>query len=178
MSRTLKTLLPCVVLLAATAAPAAELPPPELASSLTRLSASLDRLSAALEKNAARSDDASAGQRVQVAVGILGLRMRKVDRLEGEVRGLANEGEEIRNQMEIMKTQFAENDDQRRLEGREMTPEERAMRTQMDVFLVTMEARIRTLDERKSALEAELDAQLRGLSRLEAMLEDWMKQQP
>jgi predicted kinase len=59
-----------------------------------------------------------------------------------------------------------------------MTPEERAMRTQMDVFLVTMEARIRTLDERKSALEAELDAQLRGLSRLEAMLEDWMKQQP
>ena len=152
--------------------------PEDTAAALAKLSASLDRLSAAIERQAAAGEDARAGKRVEVAIGILGLRTRKVDRLEAEIRALGNEGEDIRNQLELMKGQMSEVAERAREEGRETSTEERAMREAMEQGQRMAESRIRTLEERKSAMQAELDNELRGLSRLEAMLEDWLKAQP
>ena len=183
MLRTLRLSLPlAAALLCSSPGRTADPVPEDLSAALSRLSVSLDRLAAAMEKTAAGSDDARAGQRVQVAIGILGLRTRKVERLEAEIRQLGNEGEDIKNQFAVLKAQLEEIDEKRRQEGQEATPDEIAiqqqMKSQMDRGLVFAEARLRTLEERKTALQTELDAELRGLAGLEAMLSDWLKRQP
>lgn len=175
MLRRLPCQLACVLFLLGAPAQASD---DALAGPLERLAASLDRLAAAVEKQASASKDARAAQRVEVAIGILGLRTRKVDRLEAEIRQLGNEGDDLKSQLAVMKGQLEEGDERRRQEARETTAEEREVRQQMDRGLALAEGRVRTLEERKSALQAELDAELRGLSRLEAMLEDWLKDQP
>ena len=159
------------------ASAADEAPPSELAAAVSRLAAAMEHLSAAMEKEAATASDARNGERVQVAVGILGLRLRKVERLEGNVLQLKTETDDLRNQIGIFKTQFSDKDDQRRQEGRDLTDEEKAMRADMERGMAMAESRIKTMEERKAALEAELDAEMRALSGLENILNDWLKQQ-
>jgi len=170
--------LAVVFLFSLTAVSAADDPATgDLAGAVSRLATAMERLSAAMEKQASSTRDTREGERVQVAVEILGLRMRKVERLEGSVAQLKNETDDLRNQLGILKTQFAESDDQRRQEGKELTAEERSMRADMERGLAMAEGRIKTMEERKSGMEAELDAELRGLAGLEAILDDWLKQQ-
>jgi hypothetical protein len=159
------------------AAAADETPPPELAGAVSRLAVAIEHMSVAMDKQAANGSDARDRERVQVAVEILGLRMRKVERLESGALQLKNEADDMRNQLAILKTQISESDDERRQEGRELTAEERTMQVSMQRGLAMAEARIKSMEERKSGLEAELDAELRGLSTLEAILNDWLKQQ-
>ena len=166
-----------LVLFLATAAAAAD-PPDALSASLSRLSAALDRLSVALERDAAQRGGEREAQRVQVAVSILGLRTRKVDGVEAELRGAANEEEDLKGQLAAVQAQLADNEDQRIREGREATEGEREMREQLTRGVRMMEQRIRVLEERRSALQAELSEQLRGLARLEAILNDWLDRGP
>lgn len=148
------------------ASAAADAPATDLAEAVSRLATAMDRMSAAMEKQASTATGAREGERVQVAVGILGLRMGKMDRLEGEVQQARREADEIRGQVAALKAALSR-------AGAEEDPNH----ADIERSLVMLESRLPGLDERKEGLQAELDREARELSRLEAILDDWLKQQ-
>jgi uncharacterized protein YukE len=149
----------------------------ELAGAVSRLAAAMEHLSAALEKQAAAGADAQARDRVQMAVGILQLRTRRADRLEDEIRQFGNEEEDIKSQAGQLQRVLEELNARLRQAGPDNSPAERQQQDDLARSLSLLEARARVIEDRKAALQGELDAELRKLSRLEAILDDWLKQQ-
>src|ERR1043165_3044315 len=121
MNRIAMTLLMFILPLPIWAADAPmEAPPPrDLAAAIDKLAASVDRVLSVLEKELAlRAEDREA-RWIEIAVAIIGLRYRKIDRLESEVQSASREEEESTRQFGFMKAQV----DQLRKQGQTDTGE-------------------------------------------------------
>jgi chromosome segregation ATPase len=149
---------------------------PDLAKSIAALAGAVDRLAGELAKDVAvRAADKEA-RRVEIAVSVMGLRYRKIDRLEGEIQSATREEEESARQLEFMKAQADQLRKQGRTENAELGEGARAEMAIVELRIKSEEDRIAHLRERAGALQNEVAAERRRVASLEALLDRWMEE--
>lgn len=156
--------------------PAQVQPPEGFGTAVEELTASLDRLARLLEKDLAFRSEEREVRRVEVAVGILGLRYRKVDQSEAEIRRISHEEEEFPERMRQVKADLEILDKRGRAEA-----EDGQLSDMMKYAIAEEEMRIRSEEERMARqrerrliLENQLTAEQRRLADLEAILDAWL----
>ena len=165
-----------LVLLLPFSAAAAE-PATDVGAAIDKLATSLDRLAGLLEKDVASRADEKESKRVELAVGIIGVRYRKIERLEEEIQGNTREEEDIAQQTELMKARVEQFTKQERSENGELSPELKSNLALMEIQSKASEDRAAKLRERNSALQAEVAAEKRKVASVEALIDDWMQKQ-
>jgi len=179
MNRMLTSLLVCVAPLQVWAGE----PPVQaelaetLGTAVARLTASLDRLAVLLEKEVELQSEEKEARRVEVAVGIMGLRYRKIDRLEAEIERINREEEEFPELMQLIKADMERLDKQGRAESGQLSEEARDAIAKAELQVRMEEQRITRVRERRLGLQNDLMAEQRRLASLEAVLDAWMEKQ-
>jgi len=163
-------------LLAAEAPPMA-MPPPELGTAIHALTGAVERLAATLERDASSRADEQEDRRVEVAIGILEMRYRKIDRLEAEIQAIGREEEEFERQIGFMKAEVEQLDRQGRAESGQLTVEARGAIDQMELRIRLEEERIARSRERALVLQNDVTAEQRRLAGVEAIIDEWMEKQ-
>ncbi len=150
---------------------------PEMGAALDKLTASVDRLAGLLEKDAAARAGERDGRRVEVAVAILGVRYRKIDRLEDEIRQNEREEEDLTQGIELTKSQRDEFAKLAQSESGDQSQTDRTRLAMVDAQIKSTEDRIAKLHERTGSLQADVAAEKRRVASIEALVEDWMGKQ-
>ena len=179
MSRTLTCVVVLLTSLRVLAADSPSDAPParELGRAVDQLKASVDRLAGLLERDVSTRAEDREARRIEIATSIMGLRYRKIERLEGELQGATREAEDSVRGVELMKAQVDQLRKQGRSENGELTDGAKAEIVVAEVRVKSEEDRIVTLRERASVLQNDLAAERRRLTSLEAMLDAWMERQ-
>ena len=145
--------------------------------SLAKLATSVDRLTGLLEQELKSRDGERESQRIQVILGILGVRYRKIDELETEIRGVESEEDQTREQLALLRSEVDRLEKEARApepaQGRDVASE----KSTMEIRLKIREERAAKLAERKISLQNELMQERRRLVNLETILDAWMEKQ-
>jgi len=149
----------------------------DLRAPVEKLTASLDRLAALLEKEVALQSEEREARRVELAVGIMGLRYNKIDRLEAEIQGISRQEEEFPEVMQLMKADVERLDKQSRTETGQLSEDAKDTIARVELQIRLEEERIARLRERKLFLQGDLTAEQRRLASTEAILDAWMEKQ-
>ena len=152
-------------------------PPREFGASIDKLAVALDRLAGLVEKDLAIRADEREARRVEVAVGIMGLRYRKIDRLEAEIQQSNHEEEEIARHLGLMKAEADQLDKQGRTESGELTQAAKNEIAMLDLRIKSQQDRSARLRERALELQNDVTAERRRLANVEAVLDAWMEKQ-
>ena len=158
--------------------PAADVnPQADLGSGIEKLTASLDRLAVLLGQKLAFQAEEREARRVEVAVGIMGLRYRKIDRLEAEIQQTSREEPELSKQIGLMKAEVDQLGKQARVDSGEINEAAKGEMELMERRIRMEEERLARLGQRKVELQNDVAAEQRRLGNLEAILEAWMEKQ-
>jgi chromosome segregation ATPase len=180
MNERIGSVLGCLMMVQtwAGALPAHAQTPADVPLAIEKLAASVDRLAVLLEREIAlRSEDREA-RRVEVAVGILGIRYRKIDQLEGEIGRLGRDEDEFRQQIGELRAEIEALDRQGRAEDGQLGREAKQIIDEVERRTALLEERVRGLGEKKLLLQNDLAAEQRRLSSLEAFLDAWLERLP
>ena len=151
--------------------------PVDLEKAVEKLSISLDRLAMLLEKDAAVRAEEREARRVELAVAVMGLRYRKIDRLEGEIQQMGREEEEFAKQIKLMNAEAEQLRNQGRTERGQVSEQAKGAIGEVELRIRLEEERIAGLGERKAALQNDLTAEQRRLVSVQAILDAWMEKQ-
>lgn len=157
--------------------PAPAKPQIDLGTALEKLTGSVDRLAVLLERELAFRAEEKETRRVELAVGIIGLRYRTIDRLETEIQQIAREEEESGRPLELMKAEEEQLGKQGRAVGGQLTEEAKGAIALIELRIKMEEERIAKLGDRKLALQNDVTAEQRRLAAVEAILDAWMEKQ-
>jgi chromosome segregation ATPase len=151
---------------------AAEPAPPaaQVQAAIDRLVAAVDRLAALIEQGRAEEREE---RRVQNAVGILMLRQRKIERLEGEIQGIGREIEQIEQRATLMKGQLEQMEAETRAEGGSIAEGPRREIAALELQLKLDQERAARIEGRRALLQGDLAAEQRRVANLEEILETW-----
>lgn len=141
---------------------------------MLNLSESVNRLAKALEKEAGFSAEEREARRVDLAISILGLRYRKIERLEGELRDLLRKEDNWDEAIKMMKAEVEAQEDKRRAELSQTTTEEKRMAASYEKEIKHLEGRITRLAEQKAVVQNQINAERRRLDDLEAIVDAWL----
>jgi hypothetical protein len=144
---------------------------------ILKLTSSVDRLAGLLEKDMAFRAEEREARRVEVAVTVIGLRYRKIDRLETEIQQISREEDESAPSISRMKAGVDQLGKQGRAESGALTEEAKAAIAEVELQIRFEEERIARLRERKIVLQNEVSAEQRRLASVEAILDAWMEKQ-
>ena len=100
-----------------------------------------------------------------------------MDYLEAELRTIASEIDDMRQAVVQAKAQLETIGGEQPGDNPEMARFQKERAQIMELTVTHAEGRIRSREERKAEVQAELDKVLRSTSKLEAMLEDWVAEQ-
>ena len=146
-------------------------------TALDKLAGSVDRLVGLLEKEMALRTDERDTRRIEVALGVLELRYKKIDRLESEIQQSNRDEEETSTQLDVMKARA----DQLRkgLESQDGVPsaqikDELAV---LEIRIKSEEDRLTRMRERRSVLQNDLASERHRLASIEATLDAWLDKQ-
>ena len=154
-------------------APLSAQPNDELAGALDRLTATLLELAESLpgaESNGACGDM----DRVQTAIGILSLRYRKIERIESEIRNIERREEELPASIEMMQQQFERIETELRAETDQLGEGAREELEMWETQIRVEEDRLARIRQRRLLLENDLTTEQRRLTRVEAILDEWL----
>jgi hypothetical protein len=152
-------------------------PPADAGASIDKLTASVDRLARLLERDAPSRAEEREARRVEVAVGVLGVRYRKIDRLEDEIQRNAREEEELGQAIEMARAQRDEFAKQARGDGGEANPTLRNDLAMFDMHVKRSEDRAAKLRDRNNALQGEVASEKQRVASIEALIDDWLGKQ-
>lgn len=139
-----------------------------------KLTAAVDRLTAAVEKLAASRAADDAMRRVEVAVSILGLRYRKIERMESEISSLDRQEENDREMVDQMRFQIDAFGKGEPVEGGPSPDQMKLFVAEAETRMAQTEERIQRSRERKSMLQADVERERRGVAALEETVEAWL----
>jgi hypothetical protein len=165
------------LLLVALAAPAAAQTDgtDRIARAIEGVSASLARIAAALEQDARAAGGERELRRVEVAVAALNLRLRRLERLDAELRAFDQEEDEIRSATSRLEDQLA------RLE--DVSADERASaeakreRAELENQITWLGDRGAAIARRRVDAQNELSREESRLASLESILAEWIESQ-
>ena len=177
MSWRIRTVLVCVVLLQipVSAAPVRAQVPEDLGNSVDKLTTTVDRLANLLERELALNAETRETRQVEAAVAILGLRYRKIDRIESELRRIGGEEQEFPDHMAWLKSELDLVNKQDRSETGQLSEGAKDAIEQMELRIRLAEDRMVRLREQKIILQNDLTAEQRRLSHIEAILDTWLE---
>lgn len=161
-------------LVAVVALPAQAQPADEMSQALGRLTTTIDRLATLMEQSVAIQSEERQTRQVEVAVGILGLRYRKIEQLEEEILRISRQEEEFEGMMTMLNEQRDVIERQSRSEAGQVTDEGREAIRTMETRIQIEEDRIARLQEKKLLLENDLAGEKKRLSHVEAILDTWL----
>jgi len=155
----------------------AQTPETEKGDALEKLAGSMEHLAAALEREVGRCEQDKEMQRLQVVTAILGLRYRKIDDIEGEIRSAEREENDVRDHLTLLRVEPDQIDEQARSAEGEANRSAKAEKTALEARVKVQEDRIGKLGERRSLLQGELSEETRRLTHIERILDDWLEKQ-
>ena len=153
------------------------IPPQDLGTTVAKLAASVDRLAGLLEKEMAFRAEEREALRVEIAVGIMGLRYRKIDKLEEEIQDVSRQEEELARQLGLMKAELDQLGKQSQAAGGEPSKGAKVEMTFLELRIKSEEDRIANLRERSSVLQSDVAMERRQLAKVAAMVNEWMEKQ-
>jgi len=176
MKPVVKSVLLILLLLPAlTGIAAAQADPPEdLQAALTRLTTAVERLVVMLEQREARELAENNARQVAVAVDILQLRYRKIERIEEEIRDIEQEESYFPESQEMLNAEIERVESQGRSETGDLEGWARVEIESMELRIGLEAERIKSLREKKLLLENDLAAEQRRLTAVEAILDEWL----
>lgn len=154
---------------------AGETPQPVTDASIRRLSAAVERLGALLEKEAVARADERESRRIETVISILGLRTRKIERLESEIESLGREEEEARDAVRRVRERIETIEKEGRTETGEIPADVKREVGEMETGARYAEVRATRAAERRSLLEGDLAAELRRVADLEHLVGTWVE---
>lgn len=152
-------------------------PRADLGSAIEKLATSLDRLTVLLEKDVASRAEDKEARRVEVAVGVIGFRYRKIERFETEMRQVSRDEEHIADEITHMREAAEQYGRQERAENGQLNSDVKDAIANMELQIRLGEDRIARLRERKLVLQNDIVAEQRRLSTVEAVLDAWVESQ-
>lgn len=148
--------------------------PDDLALAAQTLSDAVDRLARALEKEALQRTEDHESRRVTLAVGILGLRYRKIERLEGELRDLEREEDGVKEGVTMIKAEIESLEEKSQADMTQAGAEERQQAAQYQKQIKFFEERQERLREQIAAVQVQIATERRRLGDLEAVVDAWL----
>jgi hypothetical protein len=149
----------------------------EAPDSLAKLAASVDRLAGLLEQEMRSRVEEKESQRIQVILGVLAVRYRKIDDIESEIRGVESEEDMTREQLALLKSEVDRLEKEARAQDAGPGSDVATEKGSMEIRLKLREERAAKLVERKGLLQNDLAQERRRLVNIEAILEAWMEKQ-
>ena len=140
-----------------------------------RLGSAINRLAAALEKDAAdRAQDKEAA-RLQIVVGVLGIRYRKIEELESEIRRIEHEEESLKDDLPLMNAEKDRVEAQGKMPDGEPTPGAKEEVDRLEMTIKLQEERIAKFSGQRQQLLNDVTDERHRLTRLEALIDTWLE---
>jgi predicted nucleic acid-binding Zn-ribbon protein len=174
MNRFVGTALLAALCCAASFSRAAAEPPPDAPTD--RLAAAVERLANLVERESRARKEDSASRRVEVAVAVLGLRYRKMERLEEELKLIDQSEATTREQISMIRSQMEMFSKVQPSES-EMTPErKKVVVEEVERQIAILDARIKAGAERRQVVQGELENERRDVAGLEDTVSAWLEE--
>ena len=149
----------------------------DLGSSIEKLTASLDKLALRFEQQVTFQAEEREARRVEIAVAIMALRYRKIDRLEMEIERIGREKGDLAKHIELTREEMEQVGKQGRAEGGQLSDEAKGAIASMEQQVRLEEGRIVDLGQRELVLQNDATTEQRRLTKVEAILDAWMEKQ-
>jgi len=146
----------------------------DLDAAIRKLSTAIERLAGAVEKAAASKSEDQESRRIDLAVSVLGLRTRRIERLESQIDSLGREEDESTGTVRFLRERIETVQKEGRTETGELSAEAKREIADVELGIRQLEEQSAKAAERKSALEADLAVERRRVTDLERLVEAWV----
>ena len=150
------------------------IPAQDLGTTVAKLSSSVDRLASLLEKEVALRAEEGKTRRVEIAVGILDVRYRKIERIETEIQEVSHQEEETVKALGLMKVEVDRLGKLGRTETAELGEAAKGEIASLEPRIKSEEEHLARLRERSLVLQADLAAEKKQVAGVEAVVNAWM----
>jgi len=148
-------------------------PAPDMTAAIQRLTSTLERCATLIEKDLSLRASDNENAKVELAVGILGLRYRKIDRMEAEIVRTQREEEDAGEAIQLVKAQLEAMEAELGAAGQSPEGVKGALAA-VEARVKMGEDRLARLTNNRLVLESDLTLELRRLEDLEAVIDGWL----